>query len=134
MTQADLQYFRDKLNELAARLRGDVTGLRQEALRKTGGEASGNLSNAPLHPADLGTDNFEHETNLGLLELQGQTLGEVDTALERIREGTYGECQECGGQISRSRLEALPYTPLCIACAHEFQQQRGPLVESMGNL
>ena len=133
MTASEMQYYRDKLNELADRLRGDVTGLREETLRRTGGEASGNLSNAPLHPADLGSDNFEHETNLGLLELQGQTLGEVDAALDRIRAGSYGQCQECGQPISHKRLEALPYTPHCIECAHEFQQ-RGPLVEAIGNL
>jgi RNA polymerase-binding transcription factor DksA len=134
MTRADLQSYRNRLEELAARLRGNVTGLRQETLRTTGGEASGSLSNAPLHPADLGTDNFEHETNLGLLELQGQTLDQVDAALERIRAGTYGRCQECGREISRGRLEALPYTPHCIACAHAFQRERGPLVEATGNL
>jgi RNA polymerase-binding transcription factor DksA len=133
MTRLELQHYRDRLEELASRLRGNVTGLRQETLRKTGGEASGNLSNAPLHPADLGTDNFEHETNLGLLELQGQTLDEVDAALERLREGNYGKCQECGKEISRGRLEALPYAPLCIHCAHQVQQ-RGPLIESVGNL
>jgi RNA polymerase-binding transcription factor DksA len=133
MTRTELNHFRDKLEELAARLRGDVTGLRAEALRKAGGEAGGNLSNAPLHPADLGTDNFEQETSLGLLELQGQTLGEVTAALERIRAGTYGKCQECGQPISRGRLEALPYTPYCIECAQEMQQH-GPLIESMGNL
>src|SRR5438105_2851696 len=133
MTRAELQHYRDRLEELAARLRGNVTGLRQETLRKTGGEASGNLSNAPLHPADLGTDTFEHETNLGLLELQGQTLDEVDAALQRTSEGTYGKCQECGKEISRGRLEALPYTPHCIHCAHQFQQH-GPLIESIGNL
>jgi RNA polymerase-binding transcription factor DksA len=134
MTRSELQHYRDKLQELARRLHGDVTGLRDETLRTTGGEASGNLSNAPMHPADLGTDNFEHETNLGLLALQGQTLVEVGAALDHIRQGTYGKCQECGQQISRSRLEALPYTPYCIECAHEFQQRRGPLVESLGNL
>jgi RNA polymerase-binding transcription factor DksA len=134
MTRTDLQHYHNKLEELAARLRGNVTGLRQEALRHTGGEASGGLSNAPLHPADLGTDNFEHETSLGLLELQGQTLGEVDAALERIRAGNFGRCQECGQEISRGRLEALPHTPYCIECAKEFQQQRGPLVEAAGNL
>ena len=133
MNRADLQRYQDKLEELAARLRGDVIGLRAEALRKTDGEASGNLSNAPLHPADLGSDNFEQETSLGLLELQGQTLTEVTAAQERIRAGTYGTCQECGQPISRGRLEALPYTAHCIECAH-LMQRHGPLIESLGNL
>jgi RNA polymerase-binding transcription factor DksA len=133
MTTTELERYREKLQALAARLRGNVSGLREETLRKGGGEASGSLSNAPLHPADLGTDHFDHETNLGLLELQGQTLSEVNAALQRIREGTFGACLECGGPISRGRLEALPYTPYCIHCAQEVQH-RGPLVESVGNL
>jgi RNA polymerase-binding transcription factor DksA len=133
MTRADLQRYRDKLEELAARLRGDVTSLRAEALRNTGGEVSGNLSNVPLHQADLGTDHFDQETNLNLLEMQGQTLGEVSAALERIRADTYGKCQECGKEISKGRLDALPYTPYCINCASQAQQH-GPLVEANGNL
>ncbi len=133
MTSTEMERYREKLRALAARLRENVTGLREETMRQAGGEASGGLSNAPLHPADLGTDHFDQETNLGLLELQGQTLVEVNATLQRIQDGTFGQCQECGEPISKGRLEALPYTPYCIHCAQEVQR-RGPPVESIGNL
>src|SRR5512136_2704818 len=96
MTKADFQNFRDTLLNLGRRLNGDVSHLADEVLRARGGEASGSLSNAPLHPADLGTDNFEQEFNLSLLQNQEQTLDEISEALDRMGKGTFGRCEECG--------------------------------------
>ena len=67
--------------------------------------------------ADLGSDNFEQEVSLSLLENEGQLLERVSAALARIDQGTFGRCQECGRDISRERLDAVPYTPYCIQCA-----------------
>ena len=85
MTKADLESFRETLQSLRSRLTGDVSHLTDEALRSTGGEASGSLSNAPLHMADLGTDNFEQEFTLGLMQNQAQALTEIDDALGLFR-------------------------------------------------
>jgi len=104
----DLEAYRQQLLQMRERLNGDVSHLADEALRATGGEASGSLSNAPLHPADLGTDNYEQELSLGLLQNQEQTPGEIAEALERMQKGSYGECEECRGPIPRPRLQALP--------------------------
>jgi DnaK suppressor protein len=133
MTKADLERYRQQLDELAARLEGNLASLREEALRGAGGEPSGNLSNAPLHPADLGSDQFGQETNLGLLEIEGATLAEVNEALRRARDGTFGRCQRCGAEIAAGRLDALPYTRFCVDCAHK-SQPRGVLIEATGNL
>jgi len=122
MNKAEMESFRQKLTGLRDRLRGDVNHLADEALRKTGGEASGNLSNTPYHLADLGTDNYEAELTLGLLENQEQVLEDIRDALARISNGTYGRCEECGGDIGRERLQALPYARHCIACARQLQQ------------
>src|SRR5205085_1502499 len=84
ITQAEVESYRKRLVSLRDRLSGDVSHLTEEALRKTGGEASGGLSNMPLHPADLGTDNFEQEFTLSLLQNQEQVLQEIADALERI--------------------------------------------------
>ena len=81
MTKADLESYRETLLNLRLRLTGDVSHLTDEALRSTGGEASGSLSNAPLHMADLGTDNFEQEFTLSLLQNQEQALEEIADAL-----------------------------------------------------
>jgi RNA polymerase-binding transcription factor DksA len=125
MTKTDQDRFRSRLMALRRRLGGDVTQLAAEALRNTGGEASGNLSNTPFHLADLASDNFEEEMTLGLLENQEQTLEEVRAALLRLDSGTFGRCTECGSEITPERLEALPYTPHCIGCARKLQGQVG---------
>ena len=121
MTDRERENYRRQLLALANRIRGDMTDLTGEALRKAGGEASGNLSNTPLHLADLGTDSFEHEINLGLLETEGQVFGDIAAALDRIANGTYGQCERCGKEIPRERLQALPYVRYCIQCAQVVQ-------------
>jgi len=121
MTQAQLEKYREKLLGLGRRLQRDASDVAHEALRQTGGEASGSLSNAPMHLADLGTDNFEQEVSLGLLENEGFIQEQVNAALRRIDDGTYGRCQQCKKEISADRLDALPYTPFCIDCARESQ-------------
>ena len=122
MTKAELTTYRDALLALRNRLTGDVSHLADEALRARGGEASGSLSNAPLHMADLGTDNFEQEFTLSLLQNQEQALQEITAALDRIDRGTYGKCEECQGAIPKARLQALPHTRHCVACARKLQQ------------
>lgn len=125
MTKTEQNTHRRRLAALRARLGGDVAQLAGEALRGAGGEASGNLSNAPFHLADLASDNYEEEMTLGLLENQGQTLEQIRAALDRLDRGTFGRCEECGRPIGPERLEALPYTPHCIECARALQGQVG---------
>jgi RNA polymerase-binding protein DksA len=125
MTNANLEKYRRALLDLGKSLKGKVSDLAHEALRKTGGEESGNLSNMPMHMADLASDNFEQEVAIGLLETEEQRLEEIAAALERIDNGTFGRCQECGKEISETRLQAIPYTRLCIDCASRADGEAG---------
>jgi RNA polymerase-binding transcription factor DksA len=122
MTKAELDIFRDRLLALRSRLNGDVSHLADEALKARGGEASGSLSNAPLHPADLGTDNYEQEFTLGLLQNQENALADIADALDRVDKGTFGKCEECGAAIPKGRLQTLPHTRHCVDCARRLQQ------------
>src|SRR5262245_14595498 len=122
MTKAELETYRQHLLTLRSRLKGDISHLTDEALRRTGGEASGSLSNMPIHMADLGTDNFEQEFTLSLLQNEEQVLQEIAGALERIQQTTFGHCEECQGEIPRVRLNALPYTRYCVDCARKLEQ------------
>lgn len=92
------------------------------ALRKTRSESSGDLSSMPIHMADIGSDNYEQEFTLSLMENEDETLMHIDAALDRIEDGSYGQCQECTGVIPKPRLNALPYTPFCVKCASKIQQ------------
>jgi DnaK suppressor protein len=80
----------------------------------------------PIHMAELGSDNFEQEFTLSLLANEEDRLGMIETALQRIEEGEYGQCEQCEGIITKMRLNAIPYTPVCIKCA-ESRDQRGGL-------
>ena len=122
MNATQLAKYREILQSLRNRLRGDVSHLASEALNGRGGEASGGISNTPIHMADLGTDNFEQEFTLSLLQNEGQVLEEIAEALKRLDAGTFGKCEECQGAIPKARLQALPYTRHCVKCARKVQQ------------
>jgi RNA polymerase-binding transcription factor DksA len=123
MNEIELEELRQDLLDLGRRLGGNSSGIVAEAMRGVGGDLSGSLSNTPLHLADLGTDTFEHEITVGLLENSANILEQIREALERMNEGTYGICQECGKPIATKRLRALPYTPHCVRCAREVQAE-----------
>ena len=117
----ELGSIRETLESLRSRLRGDLDQMTDEALRRDSNGGSGNLSNVPLHMADLGTDNYDQEFTLGLIENEQGTLELVNEALSRMQEGTYGQCVECGELISKPRLQAIPYARHCIRCARKLE-------------
>ncbi|UCF00448.1 MAG: TraR/DksA C4-type zinc finger protein [Planctomycetota bacterium] len=75
------------------------------------------LSNLPIHMADIGTDNFEIENTLGLMNSERKLIAEIDDALERIEDGTYGICQGSGNPIPKARLQAIPWAKYCVEYA-----------------
>ena len=117
----DLVSYRRILDGLRARLRGDLDRMTDEALRRQVPGGSGSLSSVPLHMADLGTENYDQEFTLGLIENEQGTLELVNEALDRMARGTYGQCAECGESISKPRLQAIPYTRHCIRCARKLE-------------
>lgn len=124
LKKAELNQFRAVLETLRARLRGDVSQLADEALKQNRKDASGDLSNMPIHMADIGSDNFEQEFTISLVESGQVALEEIDSALARIREGTFGSCEECGSVIPKQRLKAIPYTPYCVECARKLERNK----------
>jgi RNA polymerase-binding transcription factor DksA len=123
MTTQEIDYYRQRLLALGARLRSAVADLTGEALRQAGGAASGQLSNTPLHMADLGSDNFEQEVAVSLLQNERAVLGDISAALLRVDHGTFGRCERCRQEIPAGRLQAIPYTPYCIKCARRLEEQ-----------
>ena len=121
MNAEDSKPYKERLLALRAQLRGDVSQMADAALEKTLMQASGDLSSMPIHMADIGTDNFEREFTLTLMESKDQTLGQIEGALERIEDGVYGVCEECDSKIPKARLNAIPYTILCMKCASRLE-------------
>ncbi len=121
MNREEREHYRQRLREMAVRLKNDEVGVMSEALRQTGGGAS-NLSNVPLHLADISTEAFEQEMSTSLLTNGRQMQIEVAAALDRIDEGTFGKCMQCGDDLSAGRLQALPYTRYCLDCAQNAEE------------
>ena len=121
MKKPEMKVYKDQLLLLRGRLRGDVNAMADAALNKTRTEASGDLSSMPIHMADVGSDNFEQEFTLSLMENEEDALAQIDAALERIEDGVYGSCIECEGRIPKTRLNAIPYTPYCVKCAGKLE-------------
>jgi DnaK suppressor protein len=117
MKKTELKEFKLLLLGIRARLRGDVSTMADVALRRNRSNGSAETSTMPIHMAEMGSDNFEQEFTLSLLETEEDTLTAIEGALERIEGGLYGVCEECEGVIAKSRLQAIPYAPLCIKCA-----------------
>jgi DnaK suppressor protein len=121
MKKAELKVFKEMLLGLRARLRGDVSQMAEAALKKNRSQANGDLSSMPIHMADIGSDNFEQEFTLSLMQSEEGTLDKIEAALERIEDGVYGECEECGVKIPKTRLNAIPYSTLCVKCASQME-------------
>ena len=119
---AQLRSFRQILLEKRRELVGDLNGIENEALHRDRQNASGDLSTLPTHPADVGTDNYEQEFSLGLLESERELLGKIDGALERIENKTYGICMGTGKPIAKTRLDARPWTRYCIEYAEMLEK------------
>lgn len=79
-------------------------------------EAAGDLSSHRTHVADQGTENYQREMASRLKTLECHALRDIDDALRRVAEGTYGICERCGARISKARLEIVPHARLCMKC------------------
>jgi len=108
-----------------AEIMGDMNTLQSEASRSNRQDASGDLSTMPIHMADLGSDNYELEFTLGLIEGERAILKEIEEALDRIRQGTYGFCLATGNPIGKARLKAKPWAKYCYE--YTLAQEKGRL-------
>lgn len=113
LSKAELKQFKVLLQLRKRQLVGDVNKLESEALKKVD---AGDLSSLPLHMADQGTDNFEQDITLGLMESEGEELQQIQEALDRIADNSFGVCENCKKPIPKPRLKAIPYTRLCLGC------------------
>ena len=112
----DYQLLRDKLEEERQRLDRELATLREVEtdLREEGGAPeSGGIGN---HLADEGTQTFDLERSFAMQANLESLRAEVQHALRKFEQGTYGTCDECGRPIPFERLEALPHASLCVTC------------------
>jgi DnaK suppressor protein len=85
---------------------------------------SGDISGHVQHMADVATDMYDREFNLGLASSEREVLNKIDLALKRIDEKRFGVCVECEKSIPIARLKALPYTETCLKCQEKIEAER----------
>ncbi len=117
LNDQEVEHYKQLLLNKMQEIVGDVNSIEYEALKKSRLDATGDLSSMPIHMADIGTDNYEQEFALNLLDGERKLLREIIDALQRIEEGAYGICEVTGRAISKERLEARPWARYCIEYA-----------------
>ena len=118
LTEKDIHEFKTSLLKQRRELLGDVVSMESEVLRK----GRSDLSNLPTHLADAGTDSFETENTLGLVESERKLIADIDDALDRIESGTYGICEGSGKPIPKTRLRAIPWARYCVEHARLLER------------
>jgi len=117
-----LTIHRERLLALRARLLGDTTQMADNALNKDRSKTT----SMPTSMAELGSGNFDQELMLSMLGSENDALDQIEAAIDRIGDGSYGLCERCGVKIPKSRLEAIPYAALCVRCASQQEEGHEP--------
>ncbi len=128
LTQSELEKFKALLWEKRNELLGNVSYLEKDIKKDQNSE----LSHIPIHMADLGTDSFEQDFAIDLMDSERKIIMEIDLALQRIENGEYGICDIGGEQIPKARLEAIPWAKCCVKCAASNEKQSFKKNESYG--
>lgn len=123
LTRKELKEFKKLILRRKEEIIDDIRNISEDTLMKSQKEASGDLSGYTYHMADVATDNFVREFSLGRASNERQSLYELDDALKRIEEGTYGVCEDCKGLIAKNRLKAIPHTRLCVKCQEKREKK-----------
>jgi len=121
--KSDLKDFKKIVLKKKEEILGDLEHISEDTLRKSQKEASGDISGYAFHMADVATDNYDREFSLGLASGERKSLYELDDALKRIEEGTFGICDDCKSTITKIRLRAVPSARLCIKCQEKREKK-----------
>ncbi|MBF0254279.1 MAG: TraR/DksA C4-type zinc finger protein [Candidatus Omnitrophica bacterium] len=124
LTAEELKKYQALLLKLRSQLTDEVEHLRNDTLNKSSKDFSGDLSGYSLHMADQATDNYDREFLLGLAQNGREALYQIDEALKRIEDKSYGLCQSCEKIIAKARLKAQPFAENCISCQEAQEEKR----------
>ena len=116
MRKLDTEHYRKLLLQERDRIREEMEVLELDISYADTGSGQSELADYDNHPADTGTDTFEKEKDLAVRDSWRDVLGRIDEALGKIERGTYGECDRCGREILKERLDVVPHAIYCVDC------------------
>ena len=123
MDQIDHDHFKQILLEKRNEIRNDLNVLESHSMNSTSAESSGDLIYSD-HMSDLGSASMEREKAFMFASRDGAYLEQLEEAIQRLEDGTYGICRVCGTKIPQARLEAVPTTKICVSCKEAEAQQK----------
>jgi RNA polymerase-binding protein DksA len=116
LNRKDLTAFKKLILKFKEKILEDIKHISEDTLKKSQKEACGDISGYTYHMADVATDTYDREFSLELVSNERTLLYELDEALKKIEEGTFGICESCKLPIAKNRLRALLYARLCVKC------------------
>jgi RNA polymerase-binding protein DksA len=123
MNKKELIEFKRLLIKVKDGVIDDINHISEDTLKKSQKEASGDISGYTYHMADVATDTYDREFSLGIASNDRKFLYELDDAMKKIDEGSYGFCESCKKTISKTRLKAVPYARLCVKCQEKLEKK-----------
>lgn len=121
--QKDLSEFKKIILKRKDEILEGIKHISEDTLKKSQKDASGDISGYTYHMADVATDSYDREFSLGLATNERETLYELDDALKKIEDGTFGVCEECKVLITNVRLKAVPFARLCVRCQEKREER-----------
>lgn len=122
LDKKSLANFKKALNKLKENFSRDIHTLSDNSGAQ--GKDSGDISIHVQHMADVATDMYDREFNLGLASNEREILAKIETAFKRINDKTFGNCIECKCPISIARLKAIPYVETCLKCQEKLESKK----------
>ena len=119
----ELEYFRKLILKNKEKILDEIKRISEDTLKKSQKDAAGDISGYTYHMADVASDTYDREFSLGLASNERQSLYELDEAIKKIEEGTFGICEECKTLITKTRLKVVPFTRLCVKCQEKKEKR-----------
>lgn len=119
----ELDYFRKLILKMKEKIIDEIKHISEDTLKKSPKDAAGDISGYTYHMADVASDSYDREFSLGLASNERQSLYELDDAIKKIEEGTFGICEECKSLITKTRLKVVPFAQLCVKCQEKKEKR-----------
>jgi len=122
-TKKELSAFKQIILKRKEEVNDEIKHISDDTLKKSQKDASGDISGYTYNMADVATDNYDREFSLGLASNDRKSLYELNDALKKVEDGTFGICEECKHLITKARLKALPHARLCVKCQEKREKR-----------
>lgn len=123
LNKKDLVYFKKLILERKEEIVSEIKHISEDTLKKSQRDAAGDISGYAYHMADIATDTYDREFSMGIASNERKQVYDIDDALKKIEDGSYGICEDCKNFISKTRLKAIPHARMCLKCQEKREKK-----------